>query len=124
MYPLILPISTVEGDIRLVGGTTPNEGRVEVIKNGEYHTMCSDYSQSSRDANVICRQLGYPFAEIYATGLYGPATTDYADFILSCGGYESSVLDCARNNFTIVDRCTFDYSIKCFTGEFGLIIIQ
>ena len=46
------------GDIRLVGGTTTNEGRVEVCKNQLWGTICDDF-WSSVDARVACGQLGF-----------------------------------------------------------------
>ena len=52
------------GDVRLVGGQSQNEGRVEVCVNGGWGTVTIDY-WSSRDVEVICRQLGYDVEGIY-----------------------------------------------------------
>jgi len=45
-------------DIRLVGGTAPTNGRVEVCLNQNWGTVCDD-SWGTPDATIACRQLGF-----------------------------------------------------------------
>ena len=46
------------GAIRLRGGDTGIEGRVEICIDKVWGTVCDD-SWSENDARVVCRQLGF-----------------------------------------------------------------
>ena len=47
------------GEVKLVDGSSPTEGRVEVCLNNQWGTVTDD-GWSSNDAEVVCQQLGYP----------------------------------------------------------------
>ncbi len=46
--------------IRLVGGDTKFEGRLEVYKFGKWGTVC-EKSPNDKLAVVVCRSLGFPW---------------------------------------------------------------
>ena len=50
--------SCTHGSVRLVNGTTTNQGRVEVCVGQTWGTVCDHWFYSS-DSRVVCRQLGY-----------------------------------------------------------------
>ena len=47
-----------DGDLRLTGGSSSNEGYVEICQNGTWGTVCADF-WTNIEANVICRQLRF-----------------------------------------------------------------
>ena len=50
--------SCTRGDVRLMGGVSPSEGRVEVCINRAWGSVCQN-DWDEQDASVVCQQLGH-----------------------------------------------------------------
>ena len=57
-YTYVIILACSSGALRLVGGSSLVQGRVEVCLNYRWGTVCDDFWGIS-DAQVVCRQLGY-----------------------------------------------------------------
>lgn len=55
--------------MRLVNGSKPSEGRLEILHQGEWGTVC-DRDTTFDIARVVCRQLGYLEPLAIKTGAY------------------------------------------------------
>ena len=108
-----------DGDIRLIGGVSEYQGRVEVCLNRAWGTVCTS-SWGSQDALVVCNQIGaltigiqfctcitlvitsivinqgYSYGRVGSLGFSqgsGPILLGY----LYCNGEESNLVECSQN---------------------------
>ena len=108
----------------MVGGSTANEGRVEVYHNGEWGTVCDD-SWDITDANVVCRQLGYSGATSAPTRAFfgqGSGSIHYDN--VACTGSETRLADCSHRGIG-VHYCNHheDAGVVCDTqGELRVFV--
>ena len=79
--------------MRLVGGLTNAEGRVEVNYEGTWGTVCYDSSWDLNDAMVVCRMLGYS-AVLAAHVKYGEGSGAVWMSNLVCSGSEKNISEC------------------------------
>ena len=103
--------------VRLVGGSSYNEGRVEVNYNGEWGTVCDD-GWSSIDAGVVCRQLGFGSSGRSYFGAYFGSGPIWLDNI-ACIGTESTLASCSHLGLGITRYCNHweDVGVRCFGGQ-------
>ena len=96
MITCAIIIVCTNGDIRLVGGTNPREGRVEVCANNTWGTVCDD-SWGTPDATVVCRQAGFSTMGAVALGsaTFGQGTGPIVLDDVGCTGTENRLVQCA-----------------------------
>ena len=55
-WSTLVPTECTHGDLRLTGGESKSEGRVEVCYKGGWYSVCGI---GDEEASVMCKQLGH-----------------------------------------------------------------
>jgi len=85
---------TIGSDIRLVNGIDSCSGRVEVLYNGIWGTVCDD-GWGLSDAAVVCREMGCgDVIEAKSAAYFGEGSGHVWFNNVKCNGTESSLRDC------------------------------
>lgn len=95
-----VPVPCDEGRLRLIGGPTPDSGRVEICHAGTWGTVCDD-AWDNADAAVVCRQLGFEPAGAVARSMaaFGQGVDPIWLDNVVCGGGEDSLSACGSNGW-------------------------
>ena len=108
--------------MRLVGtsddGHSASKGRVEVFYNGIWGTVCDD-DWDLKDANVVCRQLGFVgAAAANMSAAFGQGKGQIWMDNVQCTGDESSSTECHHNGWGN-ENCNHyeDAGVICTTGD-------
>ncbi|OXB54296.1 hypothetical protein ASZ78_002815 [Callipepla squamata] len=126
--------------VRLKGGANTGEGRVEVLKNGEWGTVCDD-NWNLVSASVVCRELGFGSAkeaitgarlgqgdavggvisqgEAHGDGLIGEGMGPIHLNEIDCTGSEKSITDCKFNTESQGCNHEEDAAVRCNVPAMG-----
>ena len=111
---ILLSIFLVDEKLRLVDGVRKGEGRVEIFNAGHWGTVCDD-SWDIKDAEVVCRELGYYDAlGAPMNALFGEGNGHIWLDDVKCLGNELSIEDCPHNGW-LNENCRHseDASVIC-----------
>ena len=99
--------------VRLVDGSSYNEGRVEVYYNGEWGTVC-DNKWDDIKAKIVCTQLGFESLSIPADFGSGSGRVLLDNII--CSRNDTILASCGHYGIGITPNCGHfkDVGVKCF----------
>ena len=98
----------VLGDVRLVGTGLKHVEKVELRYQKEWGTVCNGWYQvgstwysywGKKDADVICRMLGYKAAVVPIYKIEGETPRRMLMYNVGCSGNEKSIADCTHNGW-------------------------
>ncbi|KAL5509678.1 hypothetical protein EMCRGX_G005081 [Ephydatia muelleri] len=113
-YTTATPVINVQ--VRLVGGTSPLEGRVEVYYNNTRGTVCDDF-WTVEDAQVICRQLGFSGTSVaFSNAYFGAGSSNQPIGLddVNCLGTENNMGQCLSGGWGL-HNCLHleDAGVRC-----------
>ncbi|XP_072221037.1 lysyl oxidase homolog 3B isoform X2 [Leuresthes tenuis] len=108
-------------NVRLKGGARLGEGRVEVLKDNEWGTVCDD-RWNLQSASIVCRELGFGSAkEALTGGRMGQGMGPIYMNEVKCLGHEKSIWNCPFKNTTSEDcQHMEDAAVRCNVPYMGL----
>ena len=137
MLSISVPVNCTDGQIRLRGGFTQREGRVEVCIDRLWGTIC-DNLWDRYEAQVVCRQLGHSTlgedtirtilplllillfiitgAQAFSNARFGRGTGPVLLDRLRCTGREQNLLSCSHSGRGIIaSYCSHydDAGVRC-----------
>ncbi|XP_060565389.1 scavenger receptor cysteine-rich type 1 protein M130-like [Ruditapes philippinarum] len=110
-------------EVRLVGGTSPYDGRVEVKIADGWGTVCSRFI-GRYDADTLCKSMDLKFTHFFPnSSVYGQGTGDIYIGVIGCSAANTHINQCS---FLPPERyfCSHSYDISLVCTPCGKVTIQ
>ena len=113
--------------LRLANQDDAGCGRVEVLHEGQWGTVCDDFWDNA-DGTVACRQLGLSFIAYSIKATYGQGDGAIWMDNLMCNGLETNLESCVRDGWGVhncnhgedAGVCCFGESTRCQDRNHGV----
>ena len=93
----------MNGTLRLVNGTAPHNGRLEVNYKGRFGTICDD-GFDTIDGNVACHQLGFTaVVQVRHGAYYGEGKGNIWLESIACSSDIVFMVNCSHRGWGIED---------------------
>ena len=97
----LISVKDLSNSIRLVDGTSPYEGRVEINVNGVWGSICArkwdkPLNGTPLNGNVVCKQMGFGPSINTASVSFGNGNGPVFLSNVNCNGRETTVLECGH----------------------------
>ncbi|XP_030851623.1 deleted in malignant brain tumors 1 protein-like [Strongylocentrotus purpuratus] len=104
--------------VRLVNGSDSAKGRVEVLRDGSWGTVCG-VGWDLRDARVVCRMLGFDGAlDAPGSARFGQGSVRILLDRVNCDGTEDNLAECGYSgNARYSCSHTSDAGAMCYSGD-------
>uniref|UniRef100_A0A8C6SN85 Lysyl oxidase homolog n=1 Tax=Neogobius melanostomus TaxID=47308 RepID=A0A8C6SN85_9GOBI len=114
-----VPYLGLENSIRIVGGRSGYEGRVEVQVGSKWGTVCSA-GWTTKEAMVVCRQLGLGYSMHAVTETWYWDSSNVTEMVLSgvkCTGSEMSLSQCQHHKIVSCQRAAAKFAAGVICSE-------
>ena len=108
--------SMLDGDIRLIDGGKPYQGRVEIFYEGQWGTVCDD-GWNFADARTVCRQLNFEGRRAIALSrsYFGSGSGVIWLNDVKCDNKDYKLAECEHSGWRNIGECdhNMDASVIC-----------